>query len=163
MNKFFLMSCAALLAGCVGHYPQPALTAPHATLDAKWGNNNLMSGGFQAYWAYHDGHCQDTKNTGVLGRVSQSESEKNQFLVEPDRRIYLNALSSGTKQREATDPSLIQRSCMNISSFIPEAGATYQITHSAPKSGCYLEVVDIKTGKAPASLVIEPVTKECGL
>lgn len=163
MNKFFLVSCAALLAGCVGHYQQPALTAPHATLDAKWGTNNLMSGGFQAYWAYNDGHCQDTENTGVLGRVSPSEGENNRFLVEPYKRIYLSALSTGTKQREATDPSAIQRSCMNISSFIPEAGATYQITHSAPKSGCWLEVVDVKTGKAPASLVVEPVTKECGL
>lgn len=36
MNKILLISFATLLVGCVGHYQQPSLAAPHATLDAKW-------------------------------------------------------------------------------------------------------------------------------
>ncbi len=162
MNKTLSICCAALLAGCVGHYQQPSTAAPHATLDARWGNNELMSGGFQGYWAYYNAHCQKTENSGVLGEISQSDAAKNRFLIEPDKRIFLNALSSGIKQRETTDEPLIHKSCISIVSFIPDAGATYQVTHSAPKSGCSLAVIDLKTGKAPTSLIVEPVTKACG-
>jgi hypothetical protein len=161
MNKTLLMCCATLLAGCVGHYQQPSEIAPHATLDARWGDNDLMSGGFQGYWIYNDAHCQKSANSGVLGEISQSDPAKNRFLIEPDKRVFLNALSSGIKQREPGE-RLTSKSCINIVSFIPDAGVTYQITHSAPKSGCTLKLVDLKTGKAPASLIIEPVTKECG-
>ncbi|WP_224791223.1 hypothetical protein [Pseudomonas fluorescens] len=163
MTKSILICCAALLTGCVGHYQQPASNAPHATLDAKWGKNEFISGGSQAYWAYYDAHCQDTDETGVLGGVSQSEPEKNRFLIQPIRRIYLSALSTGIKERENTDQPLIHRSCLSFSSFVPNAGAIYQVTHSAPKSGCSLEVIDMQTGKAPPTLIVEPIAKGCGL
>lgn len=164
MNKLSLIiSCAILITGCVGHYQQPSPTAPHATLNAKWGSTVLMPGGFQGYWAYNDAHCQDTKDTGVLGPISESETGSNRFLLQPDKRIYLTAMSSSNKKRETADEPLIHRACMNISSFIPEAGATYQVTHSTLKSGCSLELLDVKTGKTPASLIVESITKECGL
>lgn len=162
MNKTLLMCCATLLAGCVGHYQQPSIAAPHATLDVRWGSNDLMSGGFQGYWAYYNAHCQKTENSGVLGEISQSDAARNRFLIEPDKRIFLNALSSGIRQRETAGEPLISKGCMSIVSFIPVAGATYQVTHSAPASGCSLEVIDLKTGKAPSSFIVEPVTKECG-
>jgi len=163
LTKSILICCVALLTGCVGHYQQPAPNAPYATLDAKWGKNEFISGGSQAYWAYYDAYCQDTDETGVLGGVSQSEPEKNRFLIQPNRRIYLSALSMGIKERENTDQPLIHRSCLSFSSFIPNAGAIYQVTHSAPKSGCSLEVIDMQTGKAPPTLIVEPIAKGCGL
>jgi hypothetical protein len=153
----------ALLTGCVGHYQQPASSAPHATLEGQWGTNNLMSGGSQGYWAYYDARCQDTAETGVLGSLSMSDPAKNRFLIQPDRRVYLTALSSGVIERQSTDQALIHRSCLSRSSFIPEAGATYQMTHSAPESGCALQVIDKQTGKAPSTLVVEPVVEGCGL
>lgn len=161
--KYIPILSLALLAGCVGHYQQPAPDAAHATLDAKWGSNNLMSGGGQAYYAFYDSHCNDTEETGVLGAISASNAEKNQFFIKPDRRIYLHALSVGTKNRKTTDEPIIHRSCMNISSFIPQAGTTYQVTHFAPDSGCSLEVIDMRTGRTPDTLIVEPITKECGL
>jgi len=163
MNKTLILCCATLLAGCVGHYQQPSTSAPHATLEAKWGSNELMSAGFQGYWAYENGRCQNSENSGVLGSISKSDAASNRFLIKPGKRIFLNALSSGTRQRETSDELLVHKSCISIVSFIPEAGATYQITHSAPKSGCSLEVLDLKTGTMPTSLIVEPVTKECGL
>lgn len=163
MNKFFIVFCAASLLGCVGHYQQPALNEPHATLEAKWGDNNIIDGGFQGYWAYYDAHCQDTSQTGVLGSVSQSDPDKNRFLIQPDRRIFLSGLSSGIKQRNSIAPPIIHRACLSISSFVPRAGVTYQITHLAPESGCTLDVIDVQTGKAPSTLIVEPISKECGL
>lgn len=161
--KSFVISCLALLTGCVGHYQQPAPDAAHATLDAKWGSNNLMSGGTQAYYAFYDNNCNDTEETGVLGAISASKPEKNHFFIKPDRRIYLQALSMGIKNRKTTDETLVHRSCLNISSFIPQAGATYQISQSTPDSGCSLKVIDMQTGKVPDTLMIELITKECGL
>jgi hypothetical protein len=151
------------LSGCVGHYQQPAPAAAHATLDAKWGNNNLMNGGVQAYYAFYDSHCLDTEETGVLGAISASKPEVNQFFVKPNRRIYLHAFSSGIVNRKTTDEPVFSRSCLSIGSFIPQAGTTYQISHSAPDSGCSLKVIDNKTGIAPDTYIVEPVTKECGL
>lgn len=152
-----------LLSGCVGHYPQPGSNAPHATLEAKGGDNNLIDGGAQGYWAYYDLHCQDTDQTGVLGPVHPNSVGRNTFLIQPDRRIYLTALSSGIKQRESAEQPIIHRSCVSVSSFIPQAGATYDITHRAPKSGCSLEIIDVQTGKSPSTMIVEPVTRECGL
>lgn len=152
-----------LLIGCVGHYQQPSVAAPHATLDAKWGSNELISEGFQGYWAYYNANCLKAENGGVLGGISKSDAAKNRFLIEPNKRIYLQALSSGGIQREAADEPQLLMGCVNISSFIPEAGATYQVTHSAQKSSCSLEVLDMKTGQSPSSLIVETVTKECGL
>ncbi|AZD47716.1 hypothetical protein SAMN04489802_4244 [Pseudomonas chlororaphis] len=162
MSKAILILCLALLTGCVGHYLQPAPEAAHATLNAQWGSNILMSGGTQVYYGFYDNHCHDTQETGVLGAISASQPEKNQFLIKPDRRIYLQAASMGIKNRNG-DEILTHRTCLNISSFIPKNGAMYQVSHSAPKSGCSLEVIDMQTGKAPDSLVVEEVTKECGL
>lgn len=162
MKLYAVFTAAILLAGCVGHYQQPSTAAPHATLEAKWGSNELMSGGFQGYWAYDNARCQKSENSGVLGSISRSDAASNRFLITPGKRIFLNALSSGTRQRETSDELLVHMSCISIVSFIPEAGASYQITHSAPKSGCSLEVRDLKTGTTPTSLVVEPVTKECG-
>jgi hypothetical protein len=161
--KSILILWLALLSGCAGHYQQPAPEAAHATLDAKWGSNNLMSGGTQAYFAFYDSHCNDTEETGVLGVISASKPEKNQFFIKPDRRIYLHAVSMGIKNRKTTDEPIIHRSCMSISSFTPQTGATYQISHSAPDSGCTLEVIDMQTGRTPDTLIVEAVTKECGL
>jgi hypothetical protein len=76
LNKYILICWAAVLTGCVGHYQQPAPNAPQATLQAKWGKNEFMSGGSQAYY---DPHCQDTAETGVLGVITQAESEKIGF------------------------------------------------------------------------------------
>jgi len=162
LKKSILICCIAWLAGCVGHYQQPASSAPHATLEAKWGTNNLMNGGSQAYWAYHDRRCQDTTETGVLGALSQTEPAKNRFLIKADQRIYLTAASMGIIERKSSGDALIHRSCMNASSFVPEVGVTYQATHSATESACSLAVVDTRTGQAPTSLVVETISKECG-
>lgn len=162
-NRFILIGLGALLTGCVGHYQQPAASDAHAVLDARWGENEFMSGGFQGYWAYYDAHCHDTPETGVLGALAASDPTKGRFRVDHGRRIYLSALSSGIRKRENTDPPIIHRSCLNVSSFVPLAGATYQVTHSAPSSGCFLEVIDKRTGKTPPTLLVESVTKECGL
>ncbi|WP_241193275.1 hypothetical protein [Pseudomonas synxantha] len=161
--KSSVISCLALLTGCVGHYQQPAPDAAHATLEAKWGSNNLVSGGSQAFYAFYDNNCNDTEETGVLGGISASNPEINRFLIKPERRIYLNALSTGVKIRKTTDESLIHKSCLTIRSFIPHTGATYRITLSTPDSGCSLEVIDVQTGKVPDTLMVEPVSKECGL
>ncbi|MBX8486797.1 hypothetical protein [Pseudomonas cichorii] len=161
--KPVLFLCLALLTGCVGHYQQPAPNAAHATLIAKWSTNALISGGFQAYDAYYDNRCTDTDETGVLGAVSESEPEKNRFFIKPDRRIYLIAVSSGTKIHQPTPGSLIGKTCLNVSSFVPKAGATYQMSQSTPEQGCSLKILDMHTGQVPETLVVETVTKECGL
>ncbi|WP_259696437.1 hypothetical protein [Pseudomonas brassicacearum] len=162
MIKSFSISCLALLTGCVGHYQQPTPDAAHATLNAKWGGNNLVSGGTQMYYAFYDSNCNDTEETGVLGTVSASKPENNHFFIKAGRRIYLQALSLGIKNRETNDEPLIHRSCLNISSFIPHVGATYQISQSTPDSGCSLEVIDMQADKVPDTLIIEPVVKGCG-
>ncbi|WP_263264154.1 hypothetical protein [Pseudomonas sp. RIT-PI-S] len=161
--KSILAPCLVLLAGCVGHYQQPAADAPHATLNAQWGTNNLMNGGGQGYWAFYDSHCVDTEETGVLGAISATNSEKNRFFIKPDRRVYVHALSTGIKIRENNDQPLISKSCLNISSFVPRTGGVYRIKQSAPDWGCSLEVIDMSTGTPPNTLVVEPITKECGL
>lgn len=163
MNKLLLIGCVLSLTGCVGHYQQPAPDALHATLEAKRGDNNLIDGGAQSYWAFYDAHCQNTGQTGALGTVSPSSPEKNRFLIQANRRIYLNALSSGVIQRESTAQPMIHRSCLSISSFVPETGATYQVTHTAPASGCSMGIINLQTGRSPSTLFVEPVTKDCGL
>lgn len=161
LNKPTLIFCAALLTGCVGHYQQPKLSEPHAEIEATWGKTDFLYDGFQGYWAYHDGRCQDTSETGVLGAISETEPEKNRFVIQPEKRIYLNALTTGTKRD--VDQRWVHISCLNISSFIPRAGATYQVTQSFYKDICSLQVTELRTGKQPASLIVEPVRKECGL
>lgn len=163
MNNLFLIGCVISLTGCVGHYQQPAADAPRATLEAQKGDNNLIDGGAQSYWAFYDAHCQDTGQTGALGTVSPSSPGKNRFFIQTNRRIYLTALSAGVIERESFAKPMIRRSCLSVSSFVPETGATYQVTHTAPAWGCSVEIINLQTGQAPSTLIVEPVTKECGL
>ena len=162
--KRTLLLCGLLAgSGCVGHYQQPALSAPHATLKMVWGDNPFMSGGSQGYWGYSNGECRDTDHTGVLGALSKSEPEKNRFLIQPDQRIYLQAMSSGIWQRESNQQPLSHFACSSMSSFVPRAGKTYVVTHTAHIPGCSLRVVDQQTGQAPSTLLVEPISKGCGL
>lgn len=154
-----MMCC--LLVGCVGHYAQPAAGQPHATLDAVRGDNDLMSGGTQGYYAFYDLHCNDTEETGVLGEASSAQG--THFFVKPNRRIYINAFSMGIKVRKNTNEAIIFKACASAASFIPMEGVTYRMRHSGDGSHCALEVVDTRTGEGPDTLVVEPVTKECGL
>ncbi|KTC03862.1 hypothetical protein AO388_14245 [Pseudomonas sp. ICMP 10191] len=163
LNRPVLIFCLAFLTGCVGHYQQAKLTEPHATIEAGWGKTDFLHEGFQGYWAYYDAHCQDTDETGALGGVSQTDPEKNRFLIKPEKRIYLNSLIVGVKRLEDRNRTWVQISCLNVSSFIPKEGATYKVTPSAFEGECSLAVIDRQTGKPPASLMVEPVRKECGL
>lgn len=161
LNKPILMFCAALLTGCVGHYQQLKPSEPHATIEATLGGTDFLHDELQAYWAYHDGRCQDTSETGVLGAISKNEPKKNRFFIRTEKRIYLNALTTGIK-RDA-EQRWVHISCLNISSFVPRVGATYQVTQSFHGELCSLQVEDLQTGKQPASIIVEPVSKECGL
>lgn len=163
LNKFFLLCGALSVAGCVGHYQQPALGEPHATLKLMWGDNRLEGGGSQGYWAYSDADCLDTNQTGVLGALSKSEPERNRYLIQPNGRIYLQAMSSGIRLREDTQQPMVHIACMSISSFVPRAGSTYKVTHTAPMPGCSLQVIDLQTGQAPSTLQVESISKSCGL
>jgi hypothetical protein len=158
--KVILICCAALIAGC-NYFRQPGPDEPHATIVAKPGPNEFMSGGSQIYMTYFDAKCQNTGETGVLGNLSYSNPDKNRFTTPAGKRVYLYALSQGIRERESADQPITARSCWSISSFIPVVGATYQATHSAPRYGCALELIDQKTGIAPPSLIVEQPSYEC--
>jgi hypothetical protein len=156
LKKILLALCCSLSAGCVGFYQQPAATAPHATLEAIQGPNTLLNGGVQMYWAYYDPGCNDTAETGVLGTRKGEVSER--FLLIPDRRIYVNVMSSGGANKEGANAL---RSCANLVSFIPAVGATYQVIQSVPVSGCVVDVTDKSTGGSPDSFRREAVIGGC--
>jgi hypothetical protein len=156
LKKVLLALFCSLATGCVGFYQQPAPTAPHATLEAIPGTNTLLNGGVQMYWAYYDPGCNDTAETGVLGTRKGEVSER--FLLIPDRRIYVNVMSSGGANKEGEN---YFRSCANVASFIPAVGATYQIIQAVPVSGCVVEITDKNTGRAPESFRREAVVGGC--
>jgi hypothetical protein len=156
LKKVLLALFCSLATGCVGFYQQPAPTAPHATLEAIPGTNTLLNGGVQMYWAYYDPGCNDTAETGVLGTRKGEVSER--FLLIPDRRIYVNVMSSGGANKEGEN---YFRSCANVASFIPAVGATYQIIQAVPVSGCVVEITDKSTGRAPESFRREAVVGGC--
>lgn len=156
MKKIVLVLLCSLTAGCVGFYQQPAAQAPHATLDAVGGPSMMTDGGVQMYWAYYDVGCNDTAQTGVLG--TRKGAARERFLLIPERRVYLNVMSSGGATKAG---ATVLRHCANVASFIPVAGVTYQVSQDVPETGCRVEILDQRTGRPPESFRAETVQGQC--
>jgi len=157
LKKAMVALSLCLTSGCVGFYQQPHAEAPHATLEAIQGVNTMLDGGVQQYWAYYDVACTDTSETGVLG-VRKGEATE-QFLLIPDRRIFVQMMSTGGSKKDGV---VTLRNCINVSSFVPAAGQTYQIVQTVPSRGCLMEIFEKNTGLPPPSFVREEVKKGCG-
>ncbi|BAP43802.1 putative uncharacterized protein [Pseudomonas sp. StFLB209] len=159
VKKVLWMSfAAALLTGCVGHYPQPDIHAPHAVLEAEEGDSQLLFSRFEAYWAFYDVGCTDTEETGVLGQ--RKEGAGARFLLKPDRRIFINVLGSGGLRK--TDGYYSQY-CANVGSFIPAAGITYRVSQQLRAGDCAISIIDTRTGKPADSFRREVGQGQCRL
>ncbi len=51
--------------------------------------------------------------------------------------------------------------CLNIGSFVPSQGVTYQIRQRLEPDTCRVSITDTRTGEAPESFRREPITQGC--
>lgn len=144
---------AIVLSGCAGPYQHP-IEGPRATIETKWTRAELVFGGQQAFTLLGDQVCGS--RLGNIGSFGWNSAEPKQYVVRAGSPIFLRA-STGGVGAEGTI------SCMNVISFVPESGATYELTHELSKGKCQAVVKDRKSGTSPAALQSHPVDRSCRL
>ena len=81
---------------------------------------------------------------GTLGSVVLLWPEAGSASVAAGTRVYVRTFSAG-----GHFGSNINRRCVNLVSFVPQAGATYELTQDFNDAGCRIRAADVSRTTAP--------------
>ncbi len=146
-----VLAAAVLSSGCATPYVPPT-EGPRATLVAKLGTNNLAAGGSQSVTTFKDESC-DTK-LAFIGAFSWASKEPKTQIVPAESRVYVRASTVGMRGG-------FMVACINVVSFVPRDGATYEISHDLPSNQCSVQLIDASLGTSPTSMLPHEATFKC--
>jgi len=151
-------------AGCRTTYTPPADDVQTAKLlfDMSYDNGfALGTSRTQEYLFVKDNKLCETPAL-MAGSLKKS---KNGALIEAGKKL---TISSQALAFTGTGTGLNQGSCVNLSSFTPQSGKTYEISQNTLEGlGCVVDVKDKSTGETPSDFYnysqveMEQITEDC--
>lgn len=159
-----LTAVLVLFAGCRTTYKPPADGTPTATLlfDMSYDNGfGLGTARTQEYLFVKDNELCETPAL-MAGSLKKS---KNGAPIEAGKKL---TISSQAIAFTGTGTGLNQGSCVNLSSFTPLSGKTYQISQKTVEGlGCVVDIKDTSTDESPSDFYsysqeeMEEITDSC--
>lgn len=136
-----LAGAAALLGGCAATYqaPQGAATA---TVVVKRGESPSTLSHTLHSRIYSDEACK--QGLGTLGSVGALSPDAKSTPVAAGTRVFVRTYSAGSHFGSNTN-----RRCVNLVSFVPQAGATYELTQDFNDAGCRIHGADVSRTTPP--------------
>ncbi len=157
----FVGGIALCLVGCVAHFQQPASGAPHADLTFAMTPNAYVSSTLTVS-AFDNESCRGTPGSGLVTTLSRKSGAKEQTSTVPlplGQRLYLQLSTTGSRPSPGDPNQLDISRCTTLSSFVPEAGHTYEALHGL--TGCSLALIDAETRAPPPSYKDHHVDRDC--
>ena len=159
LTQTFALSATLATFGYLGilhPYKQPGPDVPSATLHFREGEVVTRHHNSR-YAIVHDAACNRAQGDGLSAsqspiyrreQVARAPSGKPLFLM------WQSTMTVGAHERQ---------NCVNLSSFTPENGHTYDVWQDAHVEACVMEVRDQATGQPPPTLEKHAVNGACQL
>lgn len=142
------VAAAWLLAGCAATYKAPA-GATTGLVVVKRGDADAGSTHTVHYRLFADAGCENT--LGSLGSIGWLSPDPKESQVAAGTRVFLRASSVGQQ-------GMMNYSCINVVSFVPQADARYEFTTDKTGGGCRIKAV---SQLAPMQFQSHPVVGRC--
>jgi hypothetical protein len=154
------LAAAVLGVGCLAAAPAPA--GPTAVLQLKSIGHGWLNPNSNGFDAFDNDHCRgagDPSLTSSWFRVGLGKKVQP-ATVPADRRLYIRAVAVTA---EYVTGGRKMEPCVNLVSFAPEPGHTYDVAQWAQGRSCTTTITDQTDGREPASFRREPLPWTCKL
>lgn len=161
--RIIALSAALLVWGCASTYRGVDNKIPSAELTFVKGYTGqaFNRAAKQHYVFDNDLRCTNPRQVAVFMAITADRRttrfQAGERIVVLARTNYLES-RPGFSPEPGIDIDLYSQDCENMTSFVPEAGRSYEVLQRASVGRCDLTVIDKATGAPPPSIeAVEPV------
>jgi len=163
-SKMGVVAIAGLVtAGCISIYRQPPADAPSAEIEYRKPVAGVGIGITQSLGATSSPACEKISFIGDfdVGTAMLGMSGRRMFRAAAGERIYFHSETYSPGGGNASGTINYRNVCVNISSFVPEAGKRYAVVQYFTGRSCTLDIIRLEDDQPPPTFIRHPVEAAC--
>jgi hypothetical protein len=151
-KRLFLLLLTAGLAGCISYYKP-------STDPSKSANITFVKGvpGRSHISAYNNINCDSSDGFGIIAKVDIT-TQSVTVPVRANEKMYLRLIGGWTEYGPIMKTTF---QCINLASFTPKLGETYQVKQSLKGNACFVSVLNSVTYQEPSDLTLIKTSNSC--